>query len=90
MRRWLSVVRVLVVEAVKYCASRFWRWAVKLWLCRLWSSHEWTSAAQQGVAPTKEQLAGGITGFWDYAKMYCTRCGHVSGLSKAIEDKDHG
>ncbi len=33
--------------------------------------------AEQGIKPTKAQLDGGIAGFFDYARMYCKRCGYV-------------
>jgi len=45
-------------------------------------SHDWTSAAQQGIEATPEQLSNGVEGFWDYATMYCSKCGKVSELSK--------
>ena len=38
--------------------------------------HDWTTAENEGISPTKEQLDSGVKGFWDYAKMYCKRCGH--------------
>ena len=49
---------------------------------RCFFSHEWTSSAQEGKQPTAKQLHNGVDGFWDYATMYCKRCGHVSELSK--------
>lgn len=45
--------------------------------------HDWTSAAMEGLPPTDEQVANGIDGFYDYATMYCRRCGHVSELSRS-------
>lgn len=48
--------------------------------------HDWTCAADQGIEPTEDQLKS-IAGFYDYAKTYCKRCGHVSEVSKkAIAD----
>lgn len=47
------------------------------------TGHDWTSAAMQGEPPTDEQIANGVDGFFDYATMYCRRCGHVSKLSKS-------
>jgi len=48
----------------------------KFW-CLL-GDHDWTSAAEEGIPPTKEQtLAGFPDGFIDYAKMYCKRCPKV-------------
>ena len=58
------------------------QWFLKLWFCWIWKDHDWTSACQKGIPPTTEQLKGGVEGFYDYAKMYCDRCGHVSELSK--------
>lgn len=49
---------------------------LKRLLC-LFIGHEWTSAAQEGIKPTKEQLTAGVAGFDDYATMYCKRCGYV-------------
>ena len=37
--------------------------------------HHWTCAAQLGIPATKEQLAGGVAGFYDYARMFCEDCG---------------
>lgn len=56
---------------------------VRLWWCKIWNWHKWTSAVQQGIKPTPEQLSS-IEGFADYATMYCERCGHVSELSKKM------
>jgi hypothetical protein len=53
----------------------------RLFFCKIMDSHEWTSNAQQGIPPTPEQLKS-VAGFWDYATMYCKRCGHISELSK--------
>ncbi len=49
---------------------------LRQWFCGL-IMHRWTCAAEQGIKPTKAQLDGGITGFFDYARMYCKRCGYV-------------
>lgn len=57
---------------------------IKIWF-RCWlSGHKWTSAAQKGIAPTVEQVNGGMSGFKDYATMYCDRCGKVSELNKRL------
>lgn len=53
-----------------------------LWNCWFWQNHDWTCAAEQGIEPTPKQLADGVAGFYDYATMYCKRCGTVSKLSK--------
>lgn len=45
------------------------------WLSCLTGDHDWTCAAEQGIKATPEQLKD-IDGFWDYATMYCNRCGH--------------
>jgi hypothetical protein len=59
---------------------------LRLWWCRLLKWHKWTSAPQKGLKPTAQQLTS-AEGFWDYAKMYCERCGHVSELSKKMQCK---
>lgn len=48
--------------------------------CKL-GSHDWTCAAGENIPPTKEQLEGGIEGFYDYATMYCRHCRVESRLS---------
>lgn len=54
---------------------------LKKWLGRFWcliGDHDWTSAAQESIPPTKEQaFAGFPDGFVDYAKMYCKRCSKI-------------
>lgn len=57
--------------------NSFVRFFIRLFLCKLLRDHKWTCAAEQNLPPTKEQLAGGVNGFMDYAKMYCTRCGRI-------------
>lgn len=54
------------------------------WLaCNLLGDHDWTSAVMEGQdKPTQKQIDDGIAGFYDYAKMYCKRCGTVSELSR--------
>lgn len=56
--------------------SKLWGW----FRCFI-GDHEWTCAAKEGIEPTREQLGydgnGSISGFLDYAKMYCKRCGKV-------------
>jgi predicted oxidoreductase len=59
-------------------------WLCKLWCCWIWRIHDWTCAAEEGVRPTKAQVEGGVAGFFDYAKMYCRRCGRVSKASRRI------
>ena len=44
--------------------------------------HDWTSAVNEGLKPTQKQLDDKIIGFWDYAKMYCKRCGKISDLNR--------
>ena len=58
----------------------------RLFFCKIMDSHEWTSNAQQGIPPTPEQLKS-VAGFWDYATMYCKRCGHISELSNYANTK---
>ena len=52
----------------KYFFDRF--------LCLI-GDHDWTCAAQENIKPTKAQVENGLSGFLDYAKMYCNRCGYV-------------
>jgi hypothetical protein len=53
--------------------KRFGRWL----LCKT-NNHCWTCAVEQGQdKPTPEQVAAGVEGFFDYAKMYCKYCGYV-------------
>jgi hypothetical protein len=47
-------------------------------------SHNWTSAAEEGFPPTQDQLKNGISGFKDYAVMYCKDCGKESKLSHEL------
>lgn len=51
------------------------RFIKKLILCRILMQHDWTCAASENIPPTEAQLRGGLDGFWDYAIMYCKRCG---------------
>jgi len=46
--------------------------------------HAWTSKAEQGLYPTKEELDQGIGGFYHYSVMYCDRCGRISELNKKL------
>ena len=48
---------------------------VKWWRCKVWKLHDWTSATQEGIRPTKHQLES-PHGFQDFAKTYCKRCLH--------------
>lgn len=48
------------------------------WLACKTGNHKWTCAVDEGQdKPTQAQIDAGINGFWDYAKMYCKRCGYV-------------
>lgn len=58
------------------------KWLKKLFTCHLLGFHDWTCAAIEGIAPTKEQLESGVEGFFDYAKTYCKLCEKESELSK--------
>ena len=51
---------------------------IKMIRCKVLQSHNWTSAAEEGLKPTQEQLAKGVDGFLEYAKMYCKDCGGFS------------
>jgi len=46
--------------------------------------HDWTSKANKGIFPTKEELDQGVPGFYHYSTMYCDRCGHISKLNKEL------
>lgn len=70
--------------------NRVIAWLVKVWLCRLWGHHDWTCAAAEGIPATPEQLKGGLAGFWDYATMYCKRCGKENELSKKMNGRGNG
>ena len=59
----------------------------RLWNCHIWRSHDWTCAAAEGVQATPEQLANGVDGFYDYAKMYCKRCGNESEISRLTRER---
>lgn len=50
-------------------------------LCKV-GDHDWTTSANEGKKPTTQQAQGGILGFWDYAKMYCKKCGKISDLNR--------
>lgn len=52
------------------------------WIWQKLCCHDWTSAAMQDKSPTKKQIDDGVDGFWDYATMYCSKCGKVIDLSK--------
>lgn len=48
---------------------------IKNWInCKILNFHEWTCNAEEGIKPTEKQLNSGISGFYDYAKMYCKHC----------------
>lgn len=50
-------------------------------LCSI-GHHAWTTAAEQGIKPTIEQLSNPFVGFWEYAAMFCKHCGKESEISK--------
>ena len=58
----------------------------EIFKCHICGSHDWTSDALQDKPPTKEQVGAGMDGFWNYAKMYCKRCGKESELNKKIDN----
>jgi len=53
--------------------KKIWEWMLCHWL----GDHNWTCAAEQGIKATQQQVDAGVAGFYDYATMYCDRCGHV-------------
>jgi len=57
------------------------KWFSKFWNCYVWRFHDWTCAAAEGIPPTTKQVSDGLEGFWDYARMYCKRCGKGSKLN---------
>ena len=44
--------------------------------------HDWTSAVQEGIPATQEQLESGLNGFFEYAELYCKHCGKRSKLDR--------
>jgi len=46
--------------------------------------HNWTSAVQENIKPTPEQLSS-VAGFFDYAKLYCKDCKKESKILPTIE-----
>lgn len=52
------------------------------WFLCFTGDHDWTSAANEGMKPTQKQQDDGVLGYWDYAKMYCGRCGKLSDLNR--------
>jgi len=42
--------------------------------------HEWTCKAEQGIPPPKLGVRD-IRGFYEYAIMYCDKCGKISDIS---------
>jgi hypothetical protein len=60
---------------LKLWAKAAWKFVVIVWECKLWGFHDWTCAATEHIPPTAKQLTSGVSGFWDYAKTYCRRCG---------------
>jgi len=43
-------------------------------------NHTWTSKASEGIPPPEG--IKDIFGFYEYATLYCSKCGKVSELSK--------
>lgn len=62
--------------------TKWLKWFLGFISCHALSDHDWTCAAARGIKPSETQLRGGIIGFWDYATMYCARCGTMSHLSR--------
>lgn len=56
----------------------------RFYWCKIWKWHKWTCAAEKGIKPTQEQLNTGLLGLYEYAKMYCERCGHVYETSNKL------
>ena len=59
----------------------------KVLACYVFRFHDWTCASAEGVPATPKQIADGIDGFYDYARMYCKRCGKESELSERARAK---
>jgi hypothetical protein len=53
--------------------------AIRIWFACWFAGHDWTCKAAEDIPPTESQLKHGVSGFYDYAKMYCKRCGRESG-----------
>ena len=80
--RWGKAINALGFNK-QPLSKRISKWFAIFWHCRIWTYHDWTCAAIEGKKPTAEQLKS-IEGFFDYAKMYCKRCGHMSGRNKKL------
>lgn len=62
-----------------------------VWLSCQVGNHDWTNASAQGKKPTPEQLENGVEGFWDYARVYCAKCGKTSEIYRdAVAKKERG
>ena len=49
-------------------------------------NHDWTCKAEQGILPPKDSPKD-LLSFFEYATMYCSKCGKVSEISlKHIEE----
>lgn len=59
---------------------------IKQYFC----NHDWTCNHVEGIPPAKHQL-NTTQGFWEYATMYCSKCGQISDLSrkKLPKEKQH-
>ena len=67
--------------------ERLFGYLRKIWTCYVFRFHDWTCASAEGVPATPKQIADGIDGFYDYARMYCKRCGKESELSERARAK---
>ena len=48
------------------------------WLLCLMGDHNWTCKAEEGIDPDPVKLkANPVAYFWEFAQMYCKRCGYA-------------
>jgi hypothetical protein len=81
----LRIKHSIIWPIIRYRIRMRWgriRTQLKVWSCR--GMHDWTCAAGEGVKPTALQLSTGLAGFYDYARMYCNRCGYEYARSRAL------
>ena len=58
--------------------------ALMLRLGCLFGFHDWTCDHDQGIKPDKIRMKQDPVGyFWEYARMYCSRCKTQSRLNRA-------
>jgi len=63
--------------------------AILVKIKQFFCNHDWTCKAEQGIAP--DPLAPkSLQAFYEYATMYCSKCGKISELSqKYLEENNN-